>query len=309
MSKLVSKKDEFIKFVSDVQEHICEKVEAIDGKAKFQIDDWTRDGFGYGSTRVISDGAVIEKGGVNFSVVGGELPKALQEKFEVDEASFFASGISLVLHPQNPFAPTVHANYRYFELYDRESESLKDLWFGGGADMTPYYLFDEDAVHFHETHKDICDQFDESFYPKFKEECDNYFLNHHREESRGIGGIFFDYMRPTEEMSSDDLFEFAKTAGFGFTDAYLPILEKRKDMEFTEEQRYWQEIRRGRYVEFNLIHDRGTLFGLKTKGRIESILMSLPPRVRWDYNFIPEEGSEEERLLERLKNPIDWVSK
>ena len=175
--------------------------------------------------------------------------------------------------------------------------------------MTPYYLFDEDAVHFHKTHKDICDQFDESFYPKFKEECDNYFLNHHREESRGIGGIFFDYMRPTEEMSSHDLFEFAKTAGFGFTDAYLPILEKRKDMEFTEEQRYWQEIRRGRYVEFNLNHDRGTLFGLKTKGRIESILMSLPPRVRWDYNFTPEKGSEEERLLERLKNPVDWVGK
>ena len=174
--------------------------------------------------------------------------------------------------------------------------------------MTPYYLFDEDAVHFHKTHKDICDRFDESFYPKFKEECDNYFLNHHREESRGIGGIFFDYMRPTDEMSSHDLFEFAKTAGFGFTDAYLPILKRRKDKEFTEEQRYWQEIRRGRYVEFNLIHDRGTLFGLKTKGRIESILMSLPPRVRWDYNFTSEEGSEEERLLERLKNPVDWVS-
>jgi coproporphyrinogen III oxidase len=306
---MVSKKEEFSTFIKEAQQHICDKVESIDSSAKFQIDDWTREGFGGGSTRVISDGSVIEKGGVNYSIVGGKLPKALQVKFEVKEADFFACGISLVLHPKNPFAPTVHANYRYFEMYDSESGELKDQWFGGGADMTPYYLFDEDAVHFHKTHKDICDQFDENFYPIFKKECDEYFLNHHRGESRGIGGIFFDYQRPDESKSAQDLFEFAKAAGFGFTEAYLPILKRRKDMEFTEEQRYWQEIRRGRYVEFNLIHDRGTLFGLKTKGRIESILMSLPPRVRWDYNFTPEEGSEEERLLERLKNPVDWVSK
>lgn len=307
MSNLVSQKAEFSKFIKEAQQHICDKVEEVDGVAKFQIDDWTRDGFGGGSTRVISKGAVIEKGGVNYSIVGGTLPDALKKKFDVEDAEFFACGISLVLHPKNPFAPTVHANYRYFELYDSETGILKDQWFGGGADMTPYYLFDEDAIHFHKTHKAICDQFDESFYPKFKEECDNYFLNDHRAERRGIGGIFFDYMRPSEVKSAYNLFEFAKAAGFGFVDAYLPILEKRKDMEFTEDQRYWQEIRRGRYVEFNLIHDRGTLFGLKTKGRIESILMSLPPRVRWDYNFTPDEGSEEERLLERLKNPVNWV--
>jgi coproporphyrinogen III oxidase len=307
MAILVSKRDEFSQFIKDVQQHICNKIEAIDGLAKFQIDDWSRDGFGGGSTRVISDGAVIEKGGVNYSIVGGELPEALQEKFEVEEANFFACGISLVLHPHNPFAPTVHANYRYFELYDSDSGELKDQWFGGGADLTPYYLFDEDAIHFHKTHKEICDQFDKGFYSEFKQECDDYFLNHHRGEARGIGGIFFDYMRPDKETSAQTLFEFAKAAGFGFTDAYLPILERRKDIKFTEEQRYWQEIRRGRYVEFNLIHDRGTLFGLKTKGRIESILMSLPPRVRWDYNFIPEEGSEEAKLIERLKNPINWI--
>ncbi len=307
MSKLESQKEAFVEFVKSVQQHICDQVESVDGKAKFKIDDWDRDGFGFGSTRVISDGSVIEKGGVNFSAVGGELPEALREKFEVEDSNFFASGISLVLHPVNPHAPTVHANYRYFELYDQESDELKDQWFGGGADLTPYYLYKEDAVHFHATHKEICDRYDEKLYPEFKVACDDYFRNHHREEARGVGGIFFDYIRPDENNTAADLLEFAKDAGFGFTDAYIPILEKRKDLPFTEEEKYWQEIRRGRYVEFNLIHDRGTLFGLKTKGRIESILMSLPPKVRWDYDVQPEKNSREEELVEVLKNPIDWV--
>lgn len=300
-------KEKFSQLVSDIQQHICDRIEAIDGKAVFQIENWEREGFGHGSTRVIANGNVFEKGGVNVSKVAAPLPKALQEKFDVEESDFFATGVSLVIHPINPFVPTVHANYRYFELYDKETGELKDFWFGGGADLTPYYIFPEDAIHFHTVHKQVCDASMTGLYEKYKAECDAYFFNHHRDETRGIGGLFFDYERPDEQRSVDDLFEFSKNAGLAFTDAYLPIVEKRKDLDFTEQQRYWQEIRRGRYVEFNLIHDRGTLFGLKTKGRIESILMSLPPRVRWDYDFQVEPGSAEENLINHLK-PIDWIN-
>ncbi|WP_018127596.1 oxygen-dependent coproporphyrinogen oxidase [Balneola vulgaris] len=302
-----SKKEAFKELVAGLQTHICTAIEEIDGKATFKIEDWTREGFGYGSTRVISEGNIFEKGGVNISAVEGALPKSLQEKLETEESDFFATGISLVLHPQNPFIPTVHANYRYFELYDKETGAIKDQWFGGGADLTPYYLFEEDAKHFHRVHKTVCDATHPEFYPRFKEACDNYFFNHHRDETRGVGGLFYDHLRANNELSANDLFDFAKAAGQAFTEAYLPIVERRKELSWTEEQRYWQEIRRGRYVEFNLIHDRGTLFGLKTKGRIESILMSLPPRVRWDYNFQPEPNSAEAKLLEHLK-PIDWLN-
>ena len=301
------KKEAFSELVTNIQQHICDALEQIDGKAKFLVEDWEREGFGYGSTRVIADGAVFEKGGVNVSTVSAPLPKVLQEKFDVEESDFFATGVSLVIHPRNPFVPTVHANYRYFELYDKETGELKDFWFGGGADLTPYYIFPEDAIHFHKVHKSVCDVSQEGLYETYKAECDAYFFNHHRDETRGIGGLFFDYVRPDDNRSVDDLFEFSKNAGFAFTDAYIPIVEKRKDLDFTDQQRYWQEIRRGRYVEFNLIHDRGTLFGLKTKGRIESILMSLPPRVRWDYDFKPETDSAEENLVKHLK-PIDWIN-
>ncbi|MBO6585621.1 MAG: oxygen-dependent coproporphyrinogen oxidase [Gracilimonas sp.] len=306
-TKLTSKKEEFSRFVKNVQQHICDELEAVDGTQKFRIEDWEREGFGGGSTRIIAGGNVIEKGGVNVSAVGGPLPEAMQKKFEVPESEFFATGVSLVIHPQNPFVPTVHANYRYFELYDKDTGELKDQWFGGGADMTPYYLFAEDANHFHQVHKEVCDRFNPDYYPDFKAECDAYFYNHHREEARGIGGLFFDYQRPDKNRSADDLFEFCKAAGFAFTDAYVPIIKKRKDDEFSQEHRDWQEIRRGRYVEFNLIHDRGTLFGLKTKGRIESILMSLPPKVQWVYDHHPEPGSPEAELVDHLK-PIDWIN-
>lgn len=305
--QLTSKKEEFSAFVSDVQQHICDELEAVDGAQQFLIEDWEREGFGGGSTRVIADGDVIEKGGVNVSAVGGPLPEAMRKKFEVPDSEFFATGVSLVIHPRNPFAPTVHANYRYFELYDKESGELRDQWFGGGADLTPYYLFKEDAKHFHEVHKEVCDSFDPKLYPKYKAECDTYFYNHHRDESRGIGGLFFDYERPTKERTAEDLLAFSKKAGYAFTDSYVPILRQRKDMPYSEEHRKWQEIRRGRYVEFNLIHDRGTLFGLKTKGRIESILMSLPPQVRWEYDHQPEAGSPEAEMVEHLK-PIDWIN-
>lgn len=211
-------------------------------------------------------------------------------------------GISLVLHPYNPFVPTTHANYRYFECERENGEQL--WWFGGGADLTPYYLFEEDAVHFHRTFKSACDQHDFDYYPRFKEECDRYFYLPHREEARGIGGIFYDYLN---HSSKENLFQFSMTVGNAFLRAYFPIVQKRERMPYTWDQKKWQLQRRGRYVEFNLIYDRGTLFGLKTKGCIESILMSLPAEVRWDYNIQPTLGSSEELLVNVLKSPRNWV--
>ncbi len=220
---------------------------------------------------------------------------------------WFACGLSLVIHPYNPFVPTVHANYRMFELYD-EAGKVTDRWFGGGTDLTPYYLFEEDAIHFHTTYKRALDPFDESFYPDYKKTCDNYFVNTHRNnERRGIGGIFYDYKKPDAIRDVYFWMNVAKACGDAFIDAYLPIVEKRKNAPFTAQQKHWQEIRRGRYVEFNLVHDRGHLFGLKTNGRIESILMSLPPTVRFEYNHVPAPGSPEDELLQVCLHPRDWV--
>jgi coproporphyrinogen III oxidase len=226
---------------------------------------------------------------------------------KINGARWFACGLSLVIHPLNPFVPTVHCNYRMFELYNDAGETI-DRWFGGGTDLTPYYLFDEDARHFHRTYKETCDRFDPSFYPKFKEVCDNYFVNFHRNnERRGIGGIFYDYQRPDGVKDAQFWMQFGQACGNAFIPAYIPIVEKRKHTIYTDSQRHWQEIRRGRYVEFNLVHDRGTLFGLKTNGRIESILMSLPPTVRFEYNYQPLPGSEEDRLLKACLHPRDWL--
>ena len=301
-------KENFSSYIDNLQDEICAAMEETDGGAKFKEDNWDRDGGGGGRTRVIEKGNVFEKGGVNISRVWGELPDPIKTHFNVDSGWFWAGGLSLVLHPENPMVPTVHANFRYFELYEDEGmDNAVDGWFGGGADLTPYYLFEEDAAHFHETLKKACDRHHPNFYPEFKKECDHYFYNSHRGEARGVGGLFFDYRRESDEMSLDDWYAFTTDAGNAFIDSYQPIAEKRKSLPFTPEQRYWQEIRRGRYVEFNLVHDRGTLFGLKTNGRIESILMSLPPEVRWDYDHHPEEGSEEARMLEVLKNPREWV--
>jgi coproporphyrinogen III oxidase len=230
----------------------------------------------------------------------------MQQYFKVEEAAFYACGISLVLHPKNPMVPTVHANFRYFELYDANG-TIKDQWFGGGLDLTPYYLFEEDARHFHQTCKEACDVHDPEFYSKYKARCDAYFWNSHRNEARGVGGLFFDYLRPTPTWPSAKGYDFVTGVGNAFLKAYLPIVEKRKHIEYTPEQRQWQEIRRGRYVEFNLVHDKGTAFGLKTQGRIESILMSLPPHVQWPYDFKPEKGSPEETLIGVLKHPQEWV--
>lgn len=299
-------KEQFVAYIKDLQDTITSKIEAIDGGATFKQDLWERPQGGGGRTRVIENGTVFEKGGVNISEVFGELPKSMQTYFGVEEADFFACGLSLVLHPLSPMVPTVHANWRYFEMYDKQG-TLIDQWFGGGQDLTPYYLFEEDAKHFHQTCKAACDIHNPLFYPKYKARCDEYFYNPHREEARGVGGLFFDYCKKSPEMQIKDWYNFVTQIGDSFLDAYTPIVEKRKELPYTPAQKDWQEIRRGRYVEFNLVHDKGTLFGLKTNGRIESILMSLPPRVQWRYDHQPEPSSEEEKLIKVLKDPVNWV--
>ena len=299
-------KEQFFKYIQNLQDTITATLEKVDGKATFQEDNWKRAEGGGGRTRVIENGNIFEKGGVNISKVFGELPEALRKQFGVENGDFFACGLSLVLHPTNPFVPTVHANWRYFEMYD-ENGNIVTQWFGGGQDLTPYYLFEEDATHFHTVCKTACDLHHSDFYPKFKETCDNYFWNKHRDEARGVGGLFFDYLKETDEFSIEDRYNFVTEVGNSFLNSYVPIVEKRKEIEYTKEHKDWQEIRRGRYVEFNLVHDRGTLFGLKTNGRIESILMSLPPTVQWIYNHHPSENSEENKLLKVLGNPKDWI--
>lgn len=304
----MSIKESWISFIHELQDKICSALEAVDGKATFIEDKWERAEGGGGKTRVIANGNVFEKGGVNTSIVFGDVTDAMRIQLKINGAKWFACGMSIVIHPLNPFVPTVHCNYRMFELYN-ENDEVIDRWFGGGTDLTPYYLFEEDAKHFHQTYKNACDQFDLSFYPKFKADCDNYFVNWHRnKERRGIGGIFYDYQRPNEKQDVDFWMNFAKACGYGFIDAYVPIVEKRKATPYTEANKHWQEIRRGRYVEFNLVHDRGTLFGLKTNGRIESILMSLPPTVRFEYNYTPAYGTEEYKMQEACLHPRDWLN-
>jgi coproporphyrinogen III oxidase len=307
-------KNKFYHYIQNLQDQICEGLEAADGATKFREDIWERPEGGGGRTRVIENGpegsGVFEKGGVNISAVHGKLPEAMQKMFGVGEADFFACGLSLVIHPKSPMVPTVHANWRYFEMYDDNGKVINS-WFGGGQDLTPYYLFEEDAIHFHQTCKTACDKhsrsFGTDFYPKYKKQCDEYFWNAHRNEARGIGGLFFDYCKATEEMSMENWYDFVTEVGNSFLEAYVPIVEKRKNLPYSSAQRTWQEIRRGRYVEFNLVHDKGTLFGLKTNGRIESILMSLPPRVQWVYDHHAKKGSEEEKLIQVLENPRDWL--
>lgn len=302
----MSIKSTFENHIFKLQDKICQELENIDAKAKFKEDKWEREEGGGGKTRVIRNGNLIEKGGVNTSVVYGELPDLFKKKFKTEEATFYACGISLVIHPFSPKIPTVHANWRYFEMYDKNNK-LQSSWFGGGSDLTPYYLDDDDARHFHQTNKDACDLHHQEYYPTFKKACDEYFYNSHRQESRGIGGIFFDYLKENKQFSMNDRLNFAISSSNSFLDAYLPIVKKHEKESYNEEQKVWQEIRRGRYVEFNLLHDRGTHFGIKTNGRTESILMSLPSTVRWEYNHHPEAGSEEEKLIKVLKHPKDWV--
>jgi coproporphyrinogen III oxidase len=300
--------------IREKQKEIVAAIEKVDGK-KFLVDKWDRPNGGGGTSCVLQEGNVFEKAGVNISVVYGKLPrpailrmradhKALDP--DVESLDYFAAGLSVVMHPANPMAPTVHFNYRYFETANPDGSS-NAWWFGGGCDLTPCYLFDEDAIHFHKTIKEACDKHDKGYYPRFKKWCDEYFYNKHRGEGRGIGGIFFDDMDETEK-DQEQLFSFVTDCLNSFLPQYLPIINRRKDMPYTEKEKQWQQIRRGRYVEFNLVHDRGTSFGLNTPGsRVESILMSLPLSARWQYMHQPEAGGKEERCLAVLKKPVDWV--
>lgn len=310
-------KQKWIDYIHQLQNKICASLETADGKAVFMHDDWEKPGLGGGRTRVISLGNVLEKGGVNTSVVNGKVTDVMRKALQMEGDSWFAAGLSLVLHPKNPHIPTTHANWRYFELYDADGKII-DQWFGGGADLTPYYLDHADAKHFHTTLKYAIEPFGAEVHPVLKKQCDEYFNNAHRGfEMRGIGGVFYDHFKPNValnaalaplQMDLETLFAFQQANGDSFINAYLPILEKNKNKPFSEQEKYWQEIRRGRYVEFNLIHDRGTIFGLKTNGRTESILMSLPPTVRFDYNYQPENGSPEAELLDACMHPKDWAN-
>jgi coproporphyrinogen III oxidase len=324
------------------QNRIVFALENVDGK-KFRKDVWNRPNGGGGISCVLQDGNVFEKAGVNTSIVYGTLPRPAIEKMradhksfvdsDVDTLTFFAAGISLVLHPHNPMAPTVHLNYRYFETSDPRDpvnatgNAEHNWWFGGGTDLTPSYLFEEDAMHFHKTIKAACDKHDKEYYPRFKKWCDNYFRIPHRNESRGVGGIFFDDLdastRPVAKNPQEELFQFVTSGLDSFLPSYLPILKRRKDMPYLPEHKAWQQIRRGRYVEFNLVNDRGTSFGLRTPGaRVESILMSLPLTARWEYMHpwcgtgVGDSGTgldqnsagiKEKELLEVLRTPKEWV--
>jgi len=277
-------------WVAVTQADLCALLEACDGRGRFARDTWERSGGGGGVSAVMTDGAVFEQAGVNSSAVWGEFDDIALKKLGGDERRFYATGVSLVIHPRNPMVPTVHANFRYFERGD-------DSWFGGGSDLTPYYPYDEDCRHFHASWKAVCDRRDPAYYPHFKRWCDEYFFLPHRGEMRGIGGIFFDYLR--DDFNDD--FAFVRDCGASFINAYAPIVERRREETYGERERQFQLYRRGRYVEFNLIYDRGTAFGLATGGRTESILMSLPPLARWEYGYTPEPGSREEKALSYLQ--------
>ncbi|NEO83537.1 MAG: oxygen-dependent coproporphyrinogen oxidase [Spirulina sp. SIO3F2] len=311
--------------VQELQDQICQGLEEIDGEAKFQHDNWQRPGGGGGQSRVIRNGRVFEQGGVNFSEVWGKsLPPAIVTQMPKAKGhEFYATGTSMVLHPRSPYVPTVHLNYRYFE-------AGPIWWFAGGADLTPYYAFKEDASHFHTTLKQACDRHNKDYYPTFKRWCDEYFYLKHRQEARGIGGIFFDYQsaqgllyqgqnsegaaadysRQVGEVSRSwsELRAFTQSCGEAFLPAYLPIVKARQKLNYGDRQREFQLYRRGRYVEFNLLYDRGTVFGLQTNGRTESILMSLPPLTRWEYQYTPEPGTPEAELTETFLRPQDWAA-
>jgi coproporphyrinogen III oxidase len=309
-----------------LQDNICAQLEQLDGAATFQQDAWERPEGGGGRSRVIKQGDIFEQGGVNFSEVWGEglPPSILVQRPEAAGHGFYATGTSMVLHPQNPYIPTVHLNYRYFE-------AGPVWWFGGGIDLTPYYPFEADVVHFHQALKQACDRHHSAYYPTFKRWCDEYFYLKHRQETRGVGGVFFDYQDgqgelyrgpdangPAADHSQqvgvlpardwEDLFTFAQDCGNAFIPAYVPIAEKRRHTAYSDRERQFQLYRRGRYVEFNLVYDRGTIFGLQTNGRTESILMSLPPLVRWEYGYSPAADSPEARLYDIFLKPQDWIN-
>lgn len=299
-------RDTIIQYFKNLQDNITRELTVIDGKAGFSSDEWIRQEGGGGDTRVMVDGAVFEKGGVNFSHVFGKMPAVL--KSETRKGDFFhATGVSIVIHSNHPFVPIIHMNVRYFEMRDEADGNVTDSWFGGGIDLSPAYPNKEDTTFFHSQLKKVCDNHDVSYYAEFKKECDAYFTIVHREQMRGVGGIFFDHLRADENKSLEKIFDFVKEVGNAFVPVYSEIVRRNRDKAYNELHKNWQWIRRGYYAEFNLVYDRGTHFGLKSNGRIESILMSLPPKAMWKYDFQPIEGSEEAETLNYFQ-PQDWTN-
>ncbi|MEQ8714293.1 MAG: oxygen-dependent coproporphyrinogen oxidase [Cyclobacteriaceae bacterium] len=296
-------KEEITEWYKGLQDSICKSLEDADGTGSFQEDAWERPGGGGGRSRVLRDGRIIEKGGVNFSAVWGKTPEAILKALKLEEADFYATGVSIVLHPKNPMVAIIHMNVRYFEMTNGV------YWFGGGIDLTPHYVDSDDAAYFHKALKKTCDKHDPEYYSKFKPWADDYFFIKHRNETRGIGGIFFDHLKADDQHSKEDLWAFVQDVGNTFSPVYTHFMTKNHDVPFGEKEQEWQHIRRGRYVEFNLVLDKGTKFGLDTDGRIESILMSLPPLAGWEYNYQPQPGSREVATQELLIKGIDWVSK
>ncbi len=294
-------KESISEYFQQLQDDICSQLEKGDGKGAFKEDAWQREGGGGGRSRVIL-GQHIAKGGVNFSAVHGPMPDKITQALKIDSGHFFATGVSIVLHPENPWTPIIHMNVRYFEM----DNGL--WWFGGGIDLTPHYIVSQEARFFHQQLKAVCDRHDPEYYPRFKKWADDYFFLKHRNETRGIGGIFFDRLNEMEGKTKEELFKFVKDVGEAFCAIYLPLLNANKDKPFSEAEKHWQLVRRGRYVEFNLVWDKGTKFGLDTSGRTESILMSMPPQAEWMYNHQPEAGSKEAETLQLLKKELDWIN-
>jgi coproporphyrinogen III oxidase len=291
-----------------IQDEICAALEEVDGEAKFEEEKWERDGGGGGRTRIIQNGNIFERGGVNFSAVHGQLPHSLKKALNVDQDDFFATGISIVIHPNHPMVPIIHMNVRYFELPSPiTGEDAAVRWFGGGIDLTPHYIFEDDARYFHQNLKEVCDKFNHDFYHRFKLWADDYFYIKHRNETRGIGGIFYDRLTANDGLTWENIFDFSKALARSFIPTYTELVNRNRDRKYTEDNKNWQYQRRSRYTEFNLVYDAGTKFGLETNGRIESILMSLPPTAKWVYNYQAQPGSEEEKTLSLLKKGINWA--
>lgn len=295
-------KEDIASWFMSLQDDICSALEKSDRQGKFVEDAWERPEGGGGRSRVLTEGDVIEKGGVNFSAVHGETPGRILKALKLEKADFYATGVSIVIHPHSPMVPIIHMNVRYFEM------SNGTCWFGGGIDLTPHYVDPEDAAYFHRQLRQVCDRYHPAYYPRFKDWADDYFYIKHRQETRGIGGIFFDRLSPTEDMPQEDIFHFVQDVGRTFAPVYIQLMEKNKDLPYGKNEKEWQLVRRGRYVEFNLVLDKGTKFGLDTNGRIESILMSLPPQANWYYNYQARPGSAEEKTQNMLRKGIDWCN-
>jgi len=306
-SEMISK-EQITADYQQIQDEICAALEQLDGEAKFEEEKWEREGGGGGRTRIIQNGGILERGGVNFSAVHGELPATMKKALNVEQEDFFATGISIVIHPNHPMVPIIHMNIRYFEMPSSFAKGKEPVrWFGGGIDLTPHYVIDEDARYFHQSVKAVCDQFNADFYKRFKVWADDYFFIKHRNETRGVGGIFYDKLIATDNLSWETIFEFSKALGRSFIPTYTELVNRNRDKSYTDDHQNWQYQRRSRYTEFNLVYDSGTKFGLETNGRIESILMSLPPTAKWVYNYQAQPGSEEEKTLSLLKKGINWA--